>query len=158
MEAAVIAAKLARADAWAARRQAVADRYAELLGDAPGITLPDVPPGLTHAWRNYVVRVPERDRVRQRLGARGIVTGVLYTPPVHLQSVYRGLGLGAGSFPVAEALARDLLCLPMHPGLSEAQVNKVATATIAACEGDVRAARRRMLDERNAVHVAETHA
>ena len=71
----------------------------------------------------YVVRVPDRDRVRARLRERGIATAVLYTPPVHLQSVYRGLGLGPGSFPVAEALARDLLCLPMHPGLSEAQVD-----------------------------------
>jgi dTDP-4-amino-4,6-dideoxygalactose transaminase len=133
IEAAVIGAKLARADDWAARRQAVADRYAELLAGNPRVELPVVPPGVTHAWRNYVVRVPDRDRVRAQLRERDIETGVLYTPPVHLQPVYRDLGLGPGSFPCAEALARDLLCLPMHPGLTGGQVEEVATALTAVC-------------------------
>jgi dTDP-4-amino-4,6-dideoxygalactose transaminase len=158
MEAAVINAKLARADEWAARRQAVADRYAERLSGVPGITLPEDPPGIVHAWRNYVVRVPNRDRVRERLRERGVATAVLYTPPIHLQSVYRGLGLGPGSFPVAETLSGDLLCLPMHPGLSDAQVDEVATALIAACDSDVRAARRETFGDRTGIHVAETHA
>ena len=87
---------------------------------------------MQHAWRNYVVRVPHRVRVRTRLRERGIATGVLYTPPIHLQTIYRGLGLGPGSFPVAEALARDLLCLPMHPGLTDEQVDTVAAALAAA--------------------------
>lgn len=137
MEAAVINAKLARADEWAARRQEIAERYAKMLSDQPGITLPEVPFGVVHAWRNYVVRVPNRDRVRERLRERGIATAVLYTPPMHLQAVYRGLGLPLGSFPVAEALAHDLLCLPMHAGLSDAQVDEVVTALTAACECSV---------------------
>jgi dTDP-4-amino-4,6-dideoxygalactose transaminase len=133
IEAAVIGAKLTLADEWLARRQAIADSYATLLAGTPAVTLPEVPPGMTHAWRNYVVRVPDRDRARAHLRERGIETAVLYTPPVHLQPVYRHLGLGAGSFPSAEALARDLLCLPMHPGLTDAQVEEVATALTAAC-------------------------
>jgi dTDP-4-amino-4,6-dideoxygalactose transaminase len=132
MEAAVINAKLAQADTWTARRQAIADRYAALLADIPGIVVPEVPPGLRHAWRNYVVRMPHRVRVQTRLRERDIATGVLYTPPIHLQTIYRGLGLGPGSFPVAEALARDLLCLPMHPGLTDEQVDTVAAALAAA--------------------------
>ena len=126
IEAAIIGAKLPLADEWAARRQAIANLYTERLAAIPGITLPAVPPDVRHAWRNYVVRLPHRDQVRARLQERGIATAVLYTPPVHLQPVYRGLGLGPGSFPVAEALARDLLCLPMHPGLTTAQVQEVA--------------------------------
>jgi dTDP-4-amino-4,6-dideoxygalactose transaminase len=158
MEAAVINAKLTRADEWAARRQEIADRYAGRLSGIPGIVLPEVRPGAIHAWRNYVVRVPDRDRIRAVLRERGIATAVLYTPPVHLQSVYHGLGLGPGSFPAAEALAGDLLCLPMHPGLSEAQVDEAATALIAACESDIRAARREeTFGDRMATHVAETH-
>jgi dTDP-4-amino-4,6-dideoxygalactose transaminase len=132
MEAAVVNAKLAQANTWAARRQAIAGRYAELMAGIPGIVAPEVPPGLRHAWRNYVVRVPHRGRVRTRLRERGIATGVLYTPPIHLQTIYRELGLGPGSFPVAEALARDLLCLPMHPGLTDEQVDTVAAALAAA--------------------------
>jgi dTDP-4-amino-4,6-dideoxygalactose transaminase len=85
-----------------------------------------------------VVRVPDRDRVRIRLQERGIATAVLYTPPIHLQSVYRGLGMGPGSFPAAEALARDLLCLPMHPGLTDEQVDEVATTLTAACQNGAR--------------------
>jgi dTDP-4-amino-4,6-dideoxygalactose transaminase len=137
IEAAIIGAKLARADDWAARRQAIADRYTELLAGKPGITIPELPTDVRHAWRNYVVRVSDRDRVRARLRERGIASSVLYTPPVHLQPVYRGLGLGPGSFPVAEALARDLLCLPMHPGLTRAQVEEVATALVTACADSV---------------------
>jgi dTDP-4-amino-4,6-dideoxygalactose transaminase len=140
IEAAVIGAKLTRADDWAVRRQAIADRYADLLADRPEITLPRVPSDVRHAWRNYVARVPDRDRVRARLRERGISTGILYTPPVHLQPVYRHLGLGPGSFPVAETLARDLLCLPMHPGLNDEQVDRVATELAAALGTGVHAA------------------
>jgi dTDP-4-amino-4,6-dideoxygalactose transaminase len=157
MEAAVINAKLARADEWAKRRQAVADRYAERLSGIPEIVLPEVPSGVVHAWRNYVVRVPDRDRARDRLREHGIATAVLYTPPIHRQSVYRALGLELGSYPVAEALAQDLLCLPMHPGLSDAHVDEVGTALIAACESDIHAARRVTLGDRTAIHVAELH-
>ena len=102
------------------------------------------------------MRVPGRDRVRAALRERGIATAVLYTPPIHLQSVYRGLGLGAGSFPVAEALARDLLCLPMHAGLSDMQVDEVASALMAACESDVRAARRVLSGDRMPIHETVT--
>ncbi len=132
IEAAVTSAKLAKSDEWAARRQAVASRYAARLAGVPGVLLPHAPPHMTHAWRNFVVRVPERDRVRERLRERGIASSVLYSPPVHLQPVYRGLGLGPGSFPVAEALARELLCLPMHPGLTDDQADLVTTELMAA--------------------------
>lgn len=141
MEAAVIAAKLAHADDWARRRQAVANRYAERLATVPGVELPHVPAHVSHAWRNYVVRLPERDRVQERLRERDIAAGVLYTPPIHLQPVYRRLGLGPGSFPVAEALAQDLLCLPMHPGLTGEEVDRVAAALAASCGHGVRQTR-----------------
>jgi dTDP-4-amino-4,6-dideoxygalactose transaminase len=156
MEAAIIIPKLARADEWAARRQAVADRYAARLAGAPGIALPEVPPGAVHAWRNYVVRVPQRDQVRERLRERGIATAVLYTPPIHLQPVYRGMGFTPGDFPAAEALSRDLLCLPMHPGLTTEEVEHVAAAVIAACEEHFAAARRETFGDHAAIRVAET--
>lgn len=130
LQAAVVGAKLARLDQWAARRQAIAERYGVRLAGLPGIRLPVVPPHARHAWRNYVVRVPHRDAVRAGLRERGIATSVLYTPPVHLQPVYRALDLGPGSFPHAEAVARDLLCLPIHPGLTDNQVDEVAGALV----------------------------
>lgn len=136
IQAAVVGAKFARLDDWAARRQALADRYAARLAGVPGLGLPAAPPHVRHAWRNFVVRLPHRDAVRARLRERGIATGVVYIPPVHLQPVYRGLGLGPGSFPHAEAAARELLCLPMHPGLTGEQVDEVASALAAAYEAE----------------------
>jgi dTDP-4-amino-4,6-dideoxygalactose transaminase len=133
IQAAVVGVKLTRLDEWADRRHAAADRYGERLAAVPGLELPWVPAHARHAWRNYVVRVPHRDRVRTELRKRGIATAVLYVPPVHLQPVYRHLGFGPGSFPHAEAVARDLLCLPMHPGLTMEQVDDVSTALIEAC-------------------------
>jgi len=57
---------------------------------------------------------------------------VLYTPPVHLQPVYRGPGLGPGSFPNAEAIAQRLIALPMYPGLTDEQVDEVADGLVEA--------------------------
>jgi dTDP-4-amino-4,6-dideoxygalactose transaminase len=59
---------------------------------------------------------------------------VLYIPPIHLQPVYSGLGLGPGSFPNAELVAKSLLCLPMHPGLSTDQIDTVTESVKAALE------------------------
>jgi dTDP-4-amino-4,6-dideoxygalactose transaminase len=132
-QAAVVGAKLSRLEEWAACRQAIAERYDDRLAAVPEIELPWVPEHARHAWRNYVIRVPDRERVRADLRALGIATAVLYTPPVHLQPVYRHLGLGPGSFPIAEALARDLVCLPMHPGLTMEQVDTVAAALSETC-------------------------
>jgi dTDP-4-amino-4,6-dideoxygalactose transaminase len=79
------------------------------------------------AWRNYTVLVDRRDAVRTHLRARGITASVLYAPPVHLQPVYAGLDLGGpGAFPVAEAQAPRLLSLPIYPGMTDAQVDRVA--------------------------------
>jgi dTDP-4-amino-4,6-dideoxygalactose transaminase len=128
LQAAVVGAKLSRLEEWATRRQRIADRYSEQLVAISGLQMPWVRDDVRHAWRNYVVRVPNRDRVRAELRQRGIGTAVLYVPPVHLQPVYRHLGFGPGSFPNAEALAQDLVCLPMHPGLTPEQVDEVVTA------------------------------
>lgn len=128
IQAAVIRAKLAHLEEWATLRQAVADRYTQQLTSVPGVSVPQVPKHSRHAWRNYVITIPDRDAVRSRLHEKGIATAVLYTPPVHLTPVYDQLGLGPGNFPVAEALAKKLLCLPMYPGMSNEQVDEVVSA------------------------------
>lgn len=137
LQAAVVGAKLAHLDEWAAWRERVAARYAARLSGLPGLRLPAAPPDRRHAWRNYVVRLShrQRDAVRAALRAGGIATSVLYAPPVHLQPVYHSLGLGPGSFPAAEEAARELLCLPIYPGMTDDQVDEVAAALTAACAG-----------------------
>ena len=129
MNAAIVNVKLPHLHDWLAHRRAVADRYAgHFRGTA--VTAPVTLPGCRHSFRNYAVQLPHREAVRAHLRERGIVTSALYAPPVHLQPVYRHLGLGPGSFPVAEALAERILCLPMYPGLPMESVDEIAGACV----------------------------
>ena len=125
LQAAVVRVKLRHLPEWTRRRQEIAMLYEQELA-VSGIQAPVVPPGVTHAFRNYVVRVKNRDGVRSALAARGVATALLYTPPLHLQPVYQHLGYGPGAFPVVEQLARELLCLPIYPELSDDDVRRVA--------------------------------
>ena len=92
----------------------------------PGVALPRAAPGNEDVWHLYVVRVAERDRVLAELERGGIGAGIHYPTPVHLTGAYADLGLGAGSFPVAERAAGGILSLPMFPHITEAQQQYVA--------------------------------
>ena len=81
--------------------------------------------GNAHVWHLYVVRVAERDRVLAGLHAAGIGAGLHYPTPVHLLPAFAHLGLGRGSFPVAERLAGEILSLPMYPGLDAGAIQRV---------------------------------
>ncbi len=129
IQAAIVRVKLRHLRAWQAERQRLAGQYARHFAGT-AVRAPGVARGCTHAWRNYIVLVPDRDRVRQALRERGIASNVPYIPPVHLQPVYASLGLGPGRFPVAEHLADRLLGLPLYPGLLPSHVDEVATAVL----------------------------
>ena len=126
IQAVVLNAKLRRLALWNERRRKAAARYQELLADLPGVELPRTAPGNADVWHLYVIRVLERDRVLAALNAAGIGAGIHYPVPVHLSGAYRGLGLGPGSFPVAERAAGGILSLPMFPHISEVQQQYVA--------------------------------
>jgi dTDP-4-amino-4,6-dideoxygalactose transaminase len=125
LQASILHAKLKYVPQWIERRQAIAAQYNALLADLDVVT-PHVPEGYEHVYRNYVVLVPERDRVRRALARQGVETNVIYTPPAHRQTVYQERGMGPGSLPVTERLAAELLCLPMYPDLTDEQVEYVA--------------------------------
>ena len=108
-----------------AARRAHAQRYSRLLAGVAGVITPVVAPGRTPVFHLYVVRVAERDRILATLGQRGISCGIHYPKPIHLQAAYAHLGLGPGSFPVAEDQAEELLSLPMFPELTVDQVDAV---------------------------------
>jgi hypothetical protein len=111
-------------DEIASRREAAA-RYSEFgLGEL--CELPDDDPG--HVYHQYVVRVPDRDLVREALTSEGVGSGIHYPIPVHLQEAYGFLGLGRGSYPHAETLADEILSLPMYPELSDEQARTVIGA------------------------------
>ena len=126
IQAAVLRVKLKGLDRGNAARRAHARRYKELLADLDGLTLPLAAEYGVHIYHLYVVRVPERDRILQALARRGIACGIHYPTPVHRQDAYRSLGLGPGSFPVAERCAGEILSLPMFPELTPAQIETVA--------------------------------
>jgi dTDP-4-amino-4,6-dideoxygalactose transaminase len=132
LQAVVLRAKLARLAGWNAARRAAAARYDGLLAGLPDVRLPSTAPGNEHVWHLYVVRVPRRDDVLRRLAAAGVGAGVPYPVPLHLQGAFRGLGHRPGDFPVAEACAAEVLSLPLFPGITLAQQERVADALRAA--------------------------
>lgn len=136
LNAAVVHAKFRQLDTWGALRGAVADRYDAALADVPGLERPGRLDGTVSAWRNYTILIDGRDALRAHLRARAITSSVLYAPPVHLQPVYADLRLGGpGTFPVAEAQAPRILCLPIYPGMTDEQVDRVAGEVRAFVEG-----------------------
>ena len=138
VQAVYLRAKLGRLDKWNDLRGRAALRYAELLADVPGIQCPGAIEPEGHVWHLYVIRVDERDRVLQALGEAGIGAGIHYPTPVHLTGAYRGLGLGPGTAPIAEAAAGRILSLPMHPHLTEDMQARVAEVLVAAANGGAR--------------------
>ncbi len=132
LQAAVLSIKLKHLEAWHRRRRENAARYDVLLADLP-VTCPAAvyrDAGLVnhHIYNQYIVRVPDRERVRGALQAAGIGCEVYYPVPLHLQECFRGLGYVAGDFPVSEQAARETLALPIYPELTEAMQAEVVAA------------------------------
>ncbi|WP_199582841.1 DegT/DnrJ/EryC1/StrS family aminotransferase [Blastococcus sp. TF02-9] len=134
LQAVVLRAKLTRLDAWNDERRAAADRYAELLAGIPGVRVPQVAPGNEHVWHLYVVRVADRDEVLARMNAAGVGAGIHYPVPVHATGAFAGAGYRAGDFPVTERAAGEILSLPIFPGITAAQQERVAEVLAAAVE------------------------
>jgi dTDP-4-amino-4,6-dideoxygalactose transaminase len=127
LHAAVLRAKLPHLDEWNDRRRAIAGRYLAAFSGM-GIGLPEVPEWADPAWHLFVVTLTDRDAVQARLRAAGVETLIHYPIPPHRQQAYVDLGLPAGSFPIAEQLASQVLSLPIGPQMSDAQVELVIAA------------------------------
>lgn len=132
LQAAVLDVKLPHLDSWHRRRRENAGFYdAAFKGTAvrsPVSVYRDAGLAMPHIYNQYVVRVPDRDRVRERLTAAGIGCEVYYPVPLHRQECFRDLGYGAGDFPESERAAAETLALPIFPELTEAQRAAVAEA------------------------------
>jgi dTDP-4-amino-4,6-dideoxygalactose transaminase len=125
MQAAFLRAKLRRLDKWNDLRREAAERYDDLLAGVPGVTRPAVSAGNLHVWHLYVVRVPRRDEVLARLNDGDVSAGIHYPVPIHLLGAYVHLGSGPGTFPNAERLAGEILSLPIYPGITPVQQERV---------------------------------
>ncbi len=132
MQAALLAVKLRGLDGATDQRRAIAARYIEGLDGLP-LVLPHVPAWANPAWHLFVVRHAQRERLQARLEERGIGTLIHYPVPTHLQPAYAELGWSEGSLPIAEKAHREVLSLPIWPGMSDVQVEQVIAAVREAC-------------------------
>jgi len=116
LQAAVLRVKLKVVDEWNVRRREVAALYNKALAGIERLLLPSEQPYAYHVYHQYTVRVlaGHRDAVRQRLSHAGIGTMVYYPLPVHRLPMY---AQPEGSFRQAEQAVREVLSLPMSPGL-----------------------------------------
>jgi dTDP-4-amino-4,6-dideoxygalactose transaminase len=131
LQAIVLLHKLPLLDGWNHARRAVARFYTEALEGVGDLRLPPVPEGSNPVWHLYVVRTADPAGLADFLSARGIATGRHYPEPPHLSAAYSELGYREGSFPVAEAISREALSLPIFPGISETQLTGVVEAVSA---------------------------
>ncbi len=137
MQAAVLRAKLPHLADWNERRRAVAARYDEAFAGSERVRPLARVPGGVHCFHQYAVRIAgpgARDAVAAKLAEQRIGAAVHYPRTVHLQPAAAEWGYGPGSFPVAEALAAEVLCLPVHPFLSAADAERVAGAVLDAAQ------------------------
>ena len=127
IQGAILRVKLRHMEAWTEARRARAAEYRRLL-EGSGVIAPEERSDCRHVYHVFAVRAPQRDALRASLQDAGIQTGVHYPIPVHLQPAYQDLGYARGAFPVAEAVAAEVLSLPMFPELASDQVRTVAEA------------------------------
>jgi len=127
LQAAILAAKLSRLDAWTEERRAHANLYNQLLAEC-GVTIPYESPSVRHVYHLYVIRVRHRDMLLPHLRRRGISAGIHYPIPLHRQPAYLKRGYNDVSLPNTEAAANEVVSLPMYPELSHEQIAYVAQA------------------------------
>jgi dTDP-4-amino-4,6-dideoxygalactose transaminase len=134
LQAAVLLVKFRYLEEWTGKRRENAAYYDQLFEEIQyqtiGIELPFVQHNNRHIYNQYVLRVPQRDELREFLSHEGVGTDVYYPLPLHLQECYRDLGYEEGDFPHAEQAARETLALPIYPELTRGQqeyvVSKIA--------------------------------
>jgi dTDP-4-amino-4,6-dideoxygalactose transaminase len=131
IQAAILQVKLPALQDWNEGRRRNAALYHELLADIAeirdeGIGLPGHERGNDHIYHQYTIRHPRRDALQQVLKAHDVDSEIYYPVPMHMHPAYAYLGFKEGAFPKSEKAAREVLSLPIHPELTEAQIRYVA--------------------------------
>ena len=125
IQAAILLVKFKYLEKWTGERQKRAERYQllfqELLPSVEGLRLPTIQYQNRHIFHQYVIRVPERDRLKKFLTEQGIGTDIYYPMPLHLQECYAFLKYRRGDLPNSEKASEEVLALPIYPELTEDQ-------------------------------------
>jgi dTDP-4-amino-4,6-dideoxygalactose transaminase len=131
LQAAVLRVKLPHLERWTEKRRENAARYVGMFRAAgldDRVRLPVESAGCTHIYNQFIIHVPNRDRVRARMTEREIGTEIYYPVPFHLQECFADLGCGPGDFPRAERAAAETLALPIYGELTSDQQAAVVDA------------------------------
>lgn len=130
IQAGVLSVKLGRLETWNDKRRKRAETYAGLFAGNEKVIAPKEPSWSRAVWHLYVIRVKGREALQKRLAEHGVGTGLHYPVPLHLQKACERYGYRRGELPVTERLSEEILSLPMYPGLTEAQQERVAALII----------------------------
>lgn len=131
IQAGFLRVKLGHLKKWNQQRRDCAEHYNKLFtGSESNITLPYQPEWSRSVFHLYVVRVEDRLKLQQQLDQAGIGTGIHYPIALHLAKAYEGLGFRKGDLPIAERATDHILSLPMFPGLTRSQQERVAAEVL----------------------------
>ena len=133
IQAAVLDVKLKYLDGWHEGRRRNAKLYDTLLAGSPVVT-PKIEEGNWSIYNQYVIRVPNRDQVKQRLAGHKIGSAIYYPLPLHLQECFGYLGVKGGDMPESERACEDVLALPVYPELPEEKIRFVAEQVLRSLE------------------------
>lgn len=123
LQAAILDVKLKHLDKWIERRRTIAKMYDASLKDI--VTTPSVLPDVKHVYHLYVIRIKNRDKVKELLAEKGIATSIHYPIPLPFLKAYRYLGHKPADFPVVFSLKDEILSLPIHGDMTDDQVEYV---------------------------------
>jgi dTDP-4-amino-4,6-dideoxygalactose transaminase len=126
IQAGILQVKLRHLDRWNESRREAAGHYHALLRDITEVVEPYEPAWTKCIYHLYVIRSGKREELQKYLADRSILTALHYPVPLHLQKAYKDLGIKEGTYPTAEKTAKEILSLPMYPGLEEKQQSLVA--------------------------------
>lgn len=128
LQAAVLNVKMKYYENDIQRRQEVAKKYTQRLGEY--LPTPVVKNNRTSVWAQYTVRVKDRNILQPKLKDAGIPTAVHYPIPMHIQECFSYLGYKKGDFPISEKCADQVMSLPMNPLLEDREIDYITTNLI----------------------------
>lgn len=132
IQAAIVLVKLKYLDEWTIARQSNADRYRQLFAEnalSDTIILRQALPEDRHIYNQFVIRVRERDALREHLFQDGVAGEIYYPVPMHRQECFSSLGYVSGDFPESELASRETMALPVYPDMSDEQLQYVVDST-----------------------------
>lgn len=131
IQAAILNVKLKYLDRYNSARRSVADSYDNAFAGCPFFSLPERSDFSSHIFHQYTIRVKngKRDELKKFLGLKNIPAMIYYPGPLHSQKAYKYLGYAENDFPVTNSICNEVLSLPMHPNMEQAQIDYI-TGTV----------------------------